>query len=152
MLRRVEGFPLGADARLDPFDAHPDLAGQGYMFIYLTGRGECSYLFPPIPRGNVVRVAEETVPMGYTQLWILQWEAALRPERRRAIRPAQRRAARAVAETRPGERSFVLLGERTGAVGAAETLRAATAAARVIAVEARAQIVVGLLVADVTWH
>jgi hypothetical protein len=152
VLRRVEGFPLGVDARLDPFDAHPELAGRGFMFIYLTGRGESSYLFPPVPFGEVVRLAEGAVPMGYTQLWVLQWEAAVRPGRGRTIGPGRRRAAQAVAGTRARERAFVLLGERAGHVGTAATLPQAVSAARVLAVEQRARIALALLVVDVTWH
>jgi hypothetical protein len=43
MVRRILGVPLGLDHLRSPFDPHPDLVGQHYVFLYLTGRGEYSY-------------------------------------------------------------------------------------------------------------
>jgi hypothetical protein len=40
MFRRIQGLQLGLKQCRNPFEPHPDLAGQHYLFLYLTGRGE----------------------------------------------------------------------------------------------------------------
>jgi hypothetical protein len=93
MRHRIQHFRLGLEQRRDPFDQNQDLAGQKHLFLYLTGRGEFSYLFPETMEKEIINEAEQTIPVGYTQLWILEWITAIRPESGEKVKPSQRRAA-----------------------------------------------------------
>ncbi len=78
MFRAIPGFRLGLEHRRNPFDQHPDIVGQHYLFVYVTGRGEYSYVFPPTTENDIIDAAEHAIPMGYTQRWILEWVNAMR--------------------------------------------------------------------------
>ncbi len=153
MFRRIQGFRLGLEQRRDPFDQHQDITGQNYLFLYLTGRGEYSYLFPNATENSVIDEAERSIPMGYTQIWILEWINSIRPNPGKKIRPFQRRAAQ---DLRPGGvqegRSYVLIAENGQCLGCTEKLHGAIGAAKLIAIEKQVRIAVGLLKANVTWH
>ena len=90
----VQGFRFGLEARLNPFDVHEDLAGRKHLFLYVTGRGELSYLFPDAPESDIIGEAERCIPMGYTQIWILEWVVSVRPEpgKKNEVPSAARRA------------------------------------------------------------
>lgn len=149
----VQGFRLGLDARRNPFDAHWDIAGRGHLFIYLTGRGELSYLFPDAPESDIIGEVERCIPMGYTQIWILRWMVSVRPEPGKKTKPFDRRAAQDLAQAGIREgRSYVLIGENSRCFGHTEKLHCATGAAGVLAAENSVRIAIGLLKANVTWH
>lgn len=153
MFRRIQGFRLGLEQASNPFDPHPELIGQHYLFLYLTGRGEYSYVFPPLAESDIIEAAAHSIPMGYTQIWILEWINAVRPEPRKKIKPFQRRATQHLKPERFQEgHSYVLIGENARCFGGAETLPAALGASKVLAVESAVRIVIGLLKANVTWH
>src|SRR5574341_1026602 len=78
MGRIIQGFTLGSDQARDPFENH-DTTAQALMFIYLSGRGEYSHLFPAVSVNDVIEAAGAAIPMGYTQLWIIQWLASVHP-------------------------------------------------------------------------
>lgn len=153
MFRRIQGFRLGLEAQRSPFDQEHDIVGQHYLFIYLTGRGEYSYLFPHTTESNVIDEAARSIPMGSTQIWILTWMTALRPEPGKKITPSQRRAAQNLKLDRVEEGSaYVLIGETGQCFGCTERLQAALGASRLIAVERSVRIAIGLLQANVPWH
>lgn len=153
MLSRVEGFQPGLDGRRDPFDQHPDLARSTLLFIYLTGRGQFSYLIEGMTEHEIIREAERTIPMGYTQIWVLQWASAVRPEYGREASAEERQATGELRQDRPREdHSYVLLGENARNFGWTGGVEAATRAARAIAAKERVRVAIGLLKNDVTWH
>ena len=153
MFRRIQGFRFGLEQARNPFDPHPELSGQHDLFLYLTGRGEYSYVFPPMAESDIIEAAAQSIPMGYTQIWILEWINAVRPEPRKKIKPFQRRATHHLRPERFQEgHSYILLGENARCFGGAETLPAALGASKVIAVESAVRIAIGLLKATVMWH
>jgi hypothetical protein len=153
MFHYIQGFRPGLESRMDPFEQHPDSAGRRYRFIYLTGRGTYSYLFPSMPENDIVAEAEAAIPMGYTQIWILEWIAAIRPESGKKIQPSQRRAAQNLRLNGVLEgRSHILIGENGQCFGCTEKLQAAIGASRLLAVEKHIRIAIGLLAANITWH
>jgi len=108
MGRIIQKFKLGRDESKDPFEKH-DTTAQSLMFIYLTGRGEYSYLFEAASVNEVIEEAGATIPMGYTQLWIIQWLKSVHPmSGDRKVRRARRLAAEAGAR----DRGTVLSGHR----------------------------------------
>src|SRR5687767_5887952 len=112
MFRRIPGFPLGLKHCRNPFDPHPDIMGQHYLFLYLTGRGEYSSVFPPTPEHDILDAAAHAIPMGSTQLWILEWITAMQPERGKKLKSVQRRAVQTLRQDQMQEgRSYVLIGE-----------------------------------------
>lgn len=149
----IQGFRLGLDARRSPFDEHRDISGRKHLFLYLTGRGELSDLFPVAPESDIIDEAERCIPMGYTQIWILQWVASVRPEPEKTTKPFQRRAAQELAQTgiREGH-SYVLIGEHSRCFGHTEKLHAARRAAEALAAENSVRIAIGLPKANLTWH
>jgi hypothetical protein len=153
MFRRIPGLQLGLEHCRSPFDPHPDLVGQHYLFIYLTGRGEYIYLFPLMPEHDILDAAAQAIPMGYTQIWILEWVNAVRLELGKKLKPSQRRAAYMLRQDQIQERrSYVLIGEQGQCFGGTDKRQAALGAAKAIASERRIRIAVGLLTANVTWH
>jgi hypothetical protein len=153
MFRRIQGFRLGLEHCRNPFDPHPDIVGQHYLFLYLTGRGEYSYVFPPTTERDILDAAAHSIPMGYTQIWILEWVNAVRPEPGKRLKPSQRRAAHTLRRDGVQEgRSYVLLSENAQCFGSAETLQAALGASKALAIEHTVRIAVGFLKANVTWH
>ena len=149
----VQGFRFGLEARLNPFDVHEDLAGRKHLFLYVTGRGELSYLFPDAPESDIIGEAERCIPMGYTQIWILEWVVSVRPEPGKKTKSHQRRAAQELAQggIREGH-SYVLIGEHSRCFGHTEKLHAAKGAAEALAAENSVRIAIGLLKANMTWH
>jgi hypothetical protein len=136
MFRRIPGFRFGLDNRRSPFDQHADIVAQHYLFIYLTGRGEYSYLFPHTTESDIIDAAEQSIPMGYTQIWILEWINAIRPESVKKTKPFQRRAAQNLRRDRVQEgHSYVLIGENAQCFGCTDTLQAALGASKSIAIE-----------------
>jgi hypothetical protein len=89
MFRRMQGLRLGLEHRRSPFIRHPDIVGEHHLFIYLTGRGEYSYLFPQTTESDIIDTAAQSIPVGYTQLWILEWINAVQPEPTKKLRPFQ---------------------------------------------------------------
>jgi hypothetical protein len=152
MLRRIESFGLGRDRRLDPFDERTGGPRERLWFAYLAGRGECSFLFTPASVDEVVEAAR-SVPIGRTDLWVLERVAVTRPRRRTRARPADRRAAQTLDNGAPNAaRPHVLIGERGQSFGTAAQARIALAAARALADEHDVRIVVARLVENVPWH
>jgi len=149
----LEKFRLGQDRRCDPFEPHEDLAGQLQLFVYVTSRGGFSYLFPDCNDNEVIDAAESSIPVGYTQIWILEWITALRPKPAREVKASERRAAGDLKlhGAREG-RSYILIAENGRCFGIADTLHRARAAAVAIGTQERVRIAVGRLKADVTWH
>lgn len=127
------------------------LGPQPAMFVYLTGRGEHSHLFPRIPVSDVVDEAAKTIPMGYTQLWVIGWLTAVGPSSR-GRRTHRRPAASLSHERVVGGASHLVLSEAGHYLGWSDTRGGAVRAARAIAHEQRVRLAVGLLVADVGWH
>ncbi len=153
MYRRIQGLQLGLEERRSPFEPNPDIDGRRYLFLYLTGRGEYSYLFPPTTESHIMDAAAQSIPMGYTQIWILEWIRAVRPELGQKTTPSQRRAAQHLSQdgTRAGY-SYVLIGESAQYLGGTENLHTAIEASRLLVLEKRVRIALGLLKASVTWH
>jgi hypothetical protein len=153
MFRPIQGLRLGLEDRRNPFDPHPDLVGQHYLFLYLTGRGEYSYIFPPTTQNDILDAAAQAIPMGYTQLWILEWINAMRPEPGKQRMPFQRRAVHHLRQDQVQEgHSYVLIGEHGQCFGFTNTWHTATGASKAIAVASTSRIVVGFLKANITWH
>jgi hypothetical protein len=153
MFRRIPGFPLGLAPPRNPFDPPPDLVGQHYLFLYLTGRGEYSYVFPPTPEHDILDAAAHAIPMGSTQIWILEWVNAVRPELGKKLKPSQRRTVHTLRQDQMQEgHSYVLIGENGQCFGGTEKVSAALGASKAIASERTVRIAVGFLTANVTWH
>jgi hypothetical protein len=153
MFRHMQGLQLGLDHRRSPFDLHPEMVGQHYVLLYLTGRGEYSSLFPPMLEHDTLDAAAHAIPMGSTQLWILEWINAMRPEPGKKLKPFQRRAVHTLRQERVQEgHSYVLIGENGQGFGGTEKMQAALGASKAIAVERVVRIAVGFLAANVTWH
>jgi len=157
MFYRVRDFSLGLKWRKDPFAPNDDISGQTFLFIYVTGRGEYSYLFPDMAEGDIITEANHTIPMGYTQIWILQWIMSVRPQsgkiKRKKVKPFQRHAVEDLRQGGVQERqSYVLLGEDGLCLGWSDKLRSAEGAAKLIAEEKKVCVAIGLLRANITWH
>jgi hypothetical protein len=153
MFRRIQGFRLGLDHCRNPFEPHPEIVGQHYLFLYLTGRGEYSYLFPPTAEHVILDAASQSIPMGYTQLWILERITAMRPALGKNMKPSQRRAVHTLRQDRVQEgHSYVLIGEHGQYFGGTDKLSAALGASKAMAAERAVRIAVGFLTANVTWH
>lgn len=157
MFRPIKDFSLGLDGRKDPFEPNDDLADAVFLFIYMTGRGEYSYLFPDMSENDIVAEADRTIPMGYTQLLILEWIKSVRPRYQRnkgkKVRPSQRRAAEELSQGGAQEgQAFVLLTENGLCLGWSPKLQLAESAALAIAEERKSRIVIALLRANITWH
>jgi hypothetical protein len=153
MFRPIQGFRLGLDHCRNPFDQHADIVGQHHLFIYLTGRGAYSYIFPPTAESDILDAAAHCIPMGYTQIWVLEWINAVRPTLGKPPRPSQRRAAQQLRLDRMQEgHTYVLIGENAQCFGGTERLPWALGASRWLAAERAMRIAVGLLTANITWH
>ena len=157
MFYLVRDFSLGLEWRKDPFDPNDDISSRAFLFIYLTGRGEYSYLFPEMAEDDIIIEADRTIPTGYTQIWILEWIRAVRPQsgkiKREKVKPFQRRAVENLRQSGAQERqSYVLLGENGLCFGWSDKLHSAEGAAKLIAEEKKLRVVIGLLRADITWH
>lgn len=157
MFYRVQDFSLGLEWRKDPFDPNDDISGRTFLFIYVTGRGEYSYLFPDMADNDIIVEANHTIPMGYTQIWILEWVMSVRPQagkiKRKKAQPFQRRAVESLRQGGAQERrSYVLLGEEGLCFGWSDKLHSAEGAAKLIAEEKKLRVVIGLLRANITWH
>jgi hypothetical protein len=153
MFRRIQGLQLGLEQCRNPFEPHPDLAGQHYLFLYLTGRGEYSYLFPQMTEGHIINAAAQAIPLGYTQIWILEWVRAMRPKPGQKIRPSQRRAVQHLSQASVQEgHSYVLIGEHGQCFGCTENLSTAIGASKLLNVARQVRIALGLLQMNVTWH
>jgi hypothetical protein len=153
MFRRIPGFPRGLEQGRNPFDPHPAIVGQHYLFLYLTGRGEYSYVFPPMTEHDILNAAAQSIPMGSTQLWILEWVNAIQPELGKKMKPFQRRAAHTLLQDQMQEgRSYVLIGEHGQCFGGTEQMQTALGASKAIAVDRAVRIAVGFLIANVPWH
>lgn len=148
----IENFRFCQEANRDPFDENDDIKAENYQFLYLTGRGQCSRLFPETKGDIMVAEAERCIPMGYTQIWVIQWARSINPGATK-IKSSQRRAAQNLRKDRIQEqRSWVLLGEDGVYLGWSDKLHSAVEAAGVISAEKRIRIAIGLLKADITWH
>jgi hypothetical protein len=80
----------------NPFDQHPDIDGQHYLSIYaLPVRESIAIYFHTrhTTEHTIIDHAAHSIPLGYTQLWILGWISAMRLEPETKIKPSQRRAA-----------------------------------------------------------
>jgi hypothetical protein len=97
MLSLIPRFSPGQDARRPPFDPGQAPAEECLSFLYVTGRGRYSPLFPCMSLHAVLTGAGQTIPMGHTSIWVLEWRMAAGPEtpgRTRALpKPSRRRAA-----------------------------------------------------------
>ncbi len=153
MFRRIQGLILGLDERRNPFDPQSDIANHGYLFLYVTGRGEYSYLFAPMEEEEILRAADEAVPMGYAQLMVLEWVQAFHPAPGVGIKPSERRAGQdlSLKAAREG-RSYALIGENGEWFGCAEKLPTAMSAARSIAAEKRVRVALGLVKSSLAWR
>ena len=153
MFRCIQGLQLGLEQGRNPFEPHPDLVGQHYLFLYLTGRGEYSYLFPQMSEDHIINAAAQAIPLGYTQVWILAWVRAMRPEPGQKIRPSQRRAVQHLSQASVQEgHSYVLIGEHGQCFGCTEKLSTAIGASKLLTVARQVRIALGLLQMNVTWH
>jgi len=150
---RIQDFPFGVEERLDPFDRHPELAGRRYLFIHLTGRGEFSYLFSYRSENEIIDAAAGSIPMGYTQIDILEWCDSIGPNPGHKPKSWQRRAAENLRRDRGAEgRAWLLVGDNSQTFGWTDSLHLAEGAAAVIATQRRIRIAIALLRASVSWH
>jgi hypothetical protein len=106
---------------------------------------------------DIIAEAEHTIPMGYTQLWILEWVMSVRPRagklKRKKVKPSQRRAAENLRQDGLQERnSYVLLGKNGRCFGWSDNPHSAVGAAKLIAEEGMVRVAIGLLQANITWH
>jgi hypothetical protein len=91
--------------------------------------------------------------MGSTQIWILEWVNAIRPELGKKLKSVQRRAVQTLRQDQVQEGvSYVLIGENGQRFGSTEKVSAALGASKAIAVERAVRIAVGFLTANVPWH
>jgi hypothetical protein len=112
-----------------------------------------SYLLPHTTERNIIDAAAHAILMGYTQIWILEWVNAMRPEPGKKLTPSQRRAAQHLRQDSVQEgHSYVLIGENGQCFGWTEKWHAALEASKLLAVESTGRITIGLLKANVTWH
>ena len=149
----IPNFTLGMEQRLNPFNHGFDPENKTFMFIHLTGRGGFSYLFPEISEQAIVAEAERTIPMGYTQIWVLEWIKAVQPDFAKKTRPAQRRSVEKIGHGTVRENiSFVLFGENGICFGSTDSIHTAREAAGFLAVEKKTRIVIGLLRVNISWH
>jgi len=151
MGRIIQKFKLGRDESKDPFEIH-DTTAQSLMFIYLTGRGEYSYLFEAASVNEVIEEAGATIPMGYTQLWIIQWLKSVHPmsgdrKVRRARAGSPLRQERAIAG-----QSYLAIARDGRYWGWSESLERAASAAQKISNNQGIALAIGLLKADESWH
>lgn len=153
MQSSIPGFPLGLEEKRDPFAVAAAPVGAGLCFVYLTGRRTSSWLFPACPPEQILDEADQAIPMGYTQLWILEWRGAVASSLHKKAKPAAQRAVEALhQEAVQAGASWPLLGENGAYFGWAESAATALAAAQVLAARHRTRIAVGRLLADVAWH
>ncbi|MBI2428106.1 MAG: hypothetical protein HYV29_04805 [Ignavibacteriales bacterium] len=153
MASYIEHFSFGRDERLNPFSVNGDITSGSHQFIYLTGRGQCSYLFPRRSVEEIVREAEKTIPAGYTQLWILEWITSVLPSAERKIKSSQNRSKENLKSERViADHSYILLGDDKGSLGWTDNVQAANDAAKALASEMNLRIAVALLKGDLTWH
>jgi hypothetical protein len=102
---------------------------------------------------DILDAAAQSIPMGYTQLWVLEWINAVRPELGKKITPFQRRAVHTLRQERVQEGcSYVLIGEHGQCFGGTAKVSAALGASKAIASERGVRVAVGFLTANVTWH
>lgn len=150
----IDEFPWGLEDRRSPFEG-----GLGFLpeapqwFLFLTGRGTVSPLFMARPLDELMEVAQRTISMGYTQLWVLEWRGVVDLSPKAKVGAADRRAVQQLcSEQVVVGHSHCLLGERKGFLGHADTLDKARQAARVFSREHHTPVTIGLLRADVAWH
>lgn len=147
MLSSIPEFTYGQEARRDPFAPG---AGEG-VFLHLTGRGQTSYLIAAEQEPGL-NAALDAIPMGYTQIWVIEWAGAAGPAEGTLPAPVRRAAGR-LCQDRPRQgESWVLIGERGGCLGWCRDRITALEAARAVSDEKKVRIAVGLLRLDITWH
>lgn len=155
MFRLIPDFSFGLVERRNPFDRR-DGSEETLLFLYVTGRGEFSYLFEVMSEHVILSEAEKSIPRGYTQLWLLERILAVQPSsktERQGIRSSHRRAVEALRrDAVQAGLSYVLLAENGHNLGWSPRLPAAENAARAIVAGNHGRIVIALLRADITWH
>ncbi len=151
MGRIIQSFRLGRDEGKDPFDKR-DAATQSLMFVYLTGRGEYSYLFEAALVNEVIGEAGASIPMGYTELWVIQWLKSVHPisggPRVRSVRGGSPLRQERVTEGR----SYLVIARDGRYWGWSGRLEQAATVAQKISSEHGIALAIGLLKANVTWH
>ena len=158
----IDGFTCEVVPRQSP-GAVTGACAEGYRFIYMTGSGRFTRLLQPGSLDTLISEAETKIPVGYNQLWVFEKKFCATPDERPA-RTAQR-----FNEVRreypgdlprhlwPGRLCVVLQDPEQASIGPVvrtyhTQLDEAVLYAQMQANQLRVRTLVGLMLADVTWH
>ena len=158
----IDGFSCEVVPTQNPGEK-TGICNEGYRFIYMTGSGAWSHLLEPGTLDALIREAESKIPVGYNQLWVFEKKFCATPALGNA-RPGHRFNEERWEYPRelgrhlwPGQ-LYVVLQDPVWAKQGPIVLTyhtkpgEAVAYAQVQAKQLKVQTIVGLMLADVTWH
>ena len=158
----IDGFTCEVMPKQNPGEK-TGTCNEGYRFIYMTGSGAWSHLLEPGPLDTLIGEAESKIPMGYNQLWVFEkkfcatWALSdarpghrFKEERREYPRELER-------HLWPGQLYVVLQDPQWARKGPIvltyhTKIGEAVVYAQTQANQLKVQTIVGLMLADVTWH
>ena len=156
----IDGFSCEVVPRQNPGEV-TGICAEGFRFIYMTGSGKFTRLLQPGSLDSLIGEADAKIPMGYNQLWVF--------EKKFCTTPAVARAAHRFNEARreypgdlsrhlwPGQLCVVLQAPEQASIGPMvrtyhTNLGEAVLYAQIQANQLHVRTLVGLMLADVTWH
>jgi hypothetical protein len=158
----IDGFSCEVVPRQKPGEK-TGLCADGHRFIYRTGSGAWTYLLEPGTLPPLIEEAERRIPVGYSQLWVFEKKFCAAPTRevaKRGLRfdETRREYPRELERHLWPGKLHVVLQDPEGARSGPGTLTyhteldEALAYAQAQANRLKIRTIVGLLLADVTWH
>lgn len=158
----IDGFSCEVVPKQNPGEK-TGICNEGYRFIYMTGSGAWSHLLEPGTLDPLIGEAESKIPMGYNQLWVFEKKFCATPapgDARPGYRFNEKRREYPRELERhlwPGQLCVVLqdpVWARRGPIVLTyhTKLSEAVVYAQAQANQLKVQTIVGLMLADVTWH
>ena len=158
----IDGLSCEVAPRQNPGE-RTGICTEGYRFIYMTGSGAWSRLLEPGTVQALIGEAESRIPVGYNQLWIFEKKFCATPD------PGEARPCQRLDEERkqypqelgrhlwPGQLYVILQDPEWAQRGPIPLtyhtqLDEAIVYAQLQADQLKVRTIVGLMLADVTWH
>jgi len=162
MVTFIDGFSCEVVPKQNPGEK-TGICNEGYLFIYMTGSGAWSHLIEQGALDTLIGEAESKIQMGYNQLWVFEKKFCAAPARGDAgsgIHFDEKRREYPQELGRhlwPG-RLYVVLQDPEGAKRGPMVLTyhtklgEAVTYAQAQANQLQVRTIVGLMLADETWH
>ena len=141
----VDLFPDTKGPRLSPFEP----GGVGKLFIHVSNRNQCSYLFDALPVGfEGMKQLDRAFPIGYATLYVLKKVCVV----------GKVHESRIPASLKEAEAYSLLVDPRVSAIGSSALVseeysyEKAREVARDLSNRAECSVVVATLIESMSWH